>query len=199
MNYLLGLDIAAFRWLNSWAGISTFLDWGIVFRATYLWYVMAVAVFVFAAVPFAFPRLRHLTGGNLRLLVHAAVAAVVSRFIITEFIRLFYDRPRPFEALPDVIQLVPHANGGSFPSGHAALSFAVGAAVAFYYPKTSTLFFLAATSISIGRAAAGLHWPSDILGGAIVGIITSVTIQKLLFRHSIPPPPLSHGTEDSSG
>ena len=199
MDYLFVVDTAVFRWLNSWAGISDFWDWAIVFRARYLWYVMIAAALAFAVTPFVFPRLRHAAGRNLRLLVYAAIAAVASRFVITELIRFFYNRPRPFEALPDVIQLVPHAGGGSFPSGHAALVFAVAAAAAFYYPKASILFFLAALSIGIGRIAAGLHWPSDIVGGAAVGIITSIAVQKLLRRYSIPPPPFSQGTEESKG
>jgi undecaprenyl-diphosphatase len=179
MNYWLDLDIAVFRWLNSWDGISTFWDWAIIFCTTYLWYVVVLAVAGFGIVGFL-PRFKNVRARNLRLAIHAAVAAVVSRFIITELIRLFYSRPRPFEALPDVIQLVDHTGGGSFPSGHAALAFSVAAAVSFYYPKTSILFFLAAFSIGIGRIAAGLHWPSDILGGAIVGIGTAYLWHKTL-------------------
>ncbi len=173
MGFLTRLDITVFSWFHSWAGIATFWDWAIIFHAIYLWYVMILAVAALVIVPFAFPRLRRLAGRNQWLLVHAATAAIVSRYVITELIRFFYNRPRPFEVLPDVVQLVPHAGGGAFPSGHAALSFAVAAAVYFYYPKTSILFFLAAMSIGISRVAAGVHWPSDIVGGAIVGVATA--------------------------
>ena len=166
MTMLTGSDLAVFVWLNSWAGISFFWDWAIVFRATYVWYVVMLAVAGFGIAAFL-PRFRDGRTMNVRLVVTATVSALVARFGITELIRFFYNRPRPFEALPDIVQLIPHPAGGSFPSGHAALAFAVAAAVAFYYPKTSVLFFLAALSIGVGRVAAGLHWPSDILGGAI--------------------------------
>lgn len=175
------IDVAVLRWLNSWAGTSPFLDWAIIFRATYFWYVVVSAIAGFAIAAFL-PRFRETRARNIRLVVHAAASALVARYFFTEVIRLFYNRPRPFESLPDVVQLIPHAGGGSFPSGHAALAFAVAAAVSFYYPKTSILFFLAAFSIGISRVAAGIHWPSDILGGAVVGIIGVWIAEKVLRR-----------------
>ena len=51
------LDREIFRWLNSWVGVLPFFDWAIVFRATYLWYVVMVAAATFVAAT-AFPRLR---------------------------------------------------------------------------------------------------------------------------------------------
>lgn len=100
----------------------------------------------------------------------ALVTGLVARFGITELIRAFYNRPRPFEILSDLKQLVFHDGGGAFPSGHAAFFFAIAAVVSRYYPKTSILFFLAALNLSATRVQAGLHWPSDVVGGAMVGI-----------------------------
>lgn len=169
------LDFIIFQWLNSWVGSSWVVDWGILFRAKYLWYIVVFVIMLFPLLTFL-SRFKTYRKKNIELLIFSLVSAVVSRFFITELIRFFYSRPRPFEALGGVIQFIPvnwlisHSSGGSFPSGHAALAFAVAMSVYFYYPKTSILFFLAAFSISVGRVAAGLHWPSDIVGGAIVGI-----------------------------
>ena len=193
------LDLVVFRYLNSWVGVSPFFDWAIRFRAIYLWYLVIAAVLLFVAIPFVFPRARSARARNLRLLRDAAVAAFVGRYVITELIRFSYSRPRPFEVLTDAHQIIAHTTGGSFPSGHAALSFAIAAAVSFYYPKTSIFFFLAAFSIGVSRVAAGIHWPSDIFGGAVVGIATSIAVQKLLSYHAAPPSPLSHGTDERSG
>lgn len=185
MDVLYQIDASLLRWLNSWAGNNLFWDWAIIFRATYLWYVIVLAVAGFGSAAFL-PRFRIARRRNLRLVVEAAAAALIARFGLTELTRFFYNRPRPFEGLPDIIQLIPHPSGGSFPSGHAALSFAVAAAVAFYYPKASILFFLAALSIGVGRVAAGLHWPSDIAGGAVIGVITAVALKYLAGR-LVPP------------
>ncbi len=192
------LDLAIFRYFNSWAGISPFFDGAIRFRAVYLLWVMIGAVMLFIIVPFI-PKYRRWQNQNVRMGILAFCAALIARFVITELIRLIYPRPRPFETLADVHQVIPHVQTASFPSGHAALAFAIATAVSFYYPKTSIFFFLAALSIGVGRIAAGVHWPSDIVGGALVGIATSITIHKLVFRHSLPPSPLSHGTEERRG
>lgn len=168
-NLINWLDISTFVWLNSWVGFSDFIDWTIKFRATHLLYVVVFAIMVFLVASF-FPRFREYKRKNLEFFTLAFSSAILARFVFTELIRFFYERPRPFEVLGAVKQLVEHPAGGSFPSGHAALSFAVATAVSFYYPKISILFFIAALNIGLARVAAGVHWPSDILGGVLVGI-----------------------------
>ncbi len=180
---LFQLDLTLFHWLNSWAGVNSLWDSLIILRAVYLWYIVMAAVALFVIATF-FPKFREYRRRNVELFIFTFVSAFVSRFIITELIRFFYNRPRPFEALADINQLVDRAGGGSFPSGHAALSFAAATVVSFYYPKTSILFFVAALSIGIGRVAAGVHWPSDILGGAVVGVGTAYTLRWLHQKYS---------------
>jgi len=82
--------------------------------------------------------------------------------------------------LDNVRQLIFHESSGSFPSGHAAFSFAVAMGVYYYYPKTSILFFLASIAMGLGRVSAGVHWPSDILGGAVVGIFSAWLIDFII-------------------
>jgi undecaprenyl-diphosphatase len=70
----------------------------------------------------------------------------------------------------------------SFPSGHAAFYFAIATVVFLYlkkvYPRpkfwrgASILFFIAGFLISISRVFSGIHWPSDILAGAAIGIFS---------------------------
>lgn len=163
-------DVSIFRWLNSWAGINSFYDWAIIFRAEYLAWIVGIGILLFLV----FGRDKKL---ELWMLIQAFVSGITARFVFTEIIRHFYDRPRPFEVLDNIYRLIQHSPGGSFPSGHAAFFFALAMAVAYYYPKTSILFFLAALSIGMGRVAAGLHWPSDILGGAVVGILSAMFLR----------------------
>lgn len=176
MSALQNIDTQLFLWLNSWVGALPFFDWAIVFRATYLWYVVMVAVASFVAAT-VFQRFRQYRKQNTELFLYVFASALVARFGIAELIRFFYNRPRPFEVLEGVRRLVDHSGGGSFPSGHAALSFAVATAISFFYPKTSILFFFAAFSIGLNRAVAGVHWPSDIVGGALVGIGTALFLR----------------------
>lgn len=167
------IDQAIFRWLNSWIGVNDFLDWNILFRAEYLLYVIILGVFAF----FVFDKNQSRVKW---VIIHSFTAGLLSRFIFAEILRFLYPRPRPFLVLEGVRQLIFHAPSGSFPSGHAAFSFAVAAAMAYYYPKTSILFFLAAFVMGAGRVSAGVHWPSDILAGAIVGILSAWLINFII-------------------
>lgn len=175
------IDLMLFRWLNSWVGINDFLDWNILFRAEYLLYVVILGVFAFFVFSFFARATKDEDKNQARwVTIHSFAAGILSRFIFTEIIRFFYFRPRPFTALESVRQLIFHAPSGSFPSGHAAFSFAVAASMAYYYPKTSILFFLGALAMGAGRVSAGVHWPSDILAGAIVGILSAWLIHFII-------------------
>lgn len=170
------VDFILFRWLNSWVGISDFWDWNIIFRAEYLIYALTAAIFLFLAFDKDLMRVRW-------VIWHSFLAGLFSRFVLTEIIRYVYNRPRPFEALEGVRQLIFHDGGGSFPSGNAAYSFAIAMAVYFYYPKTSTIFFLVSIAMGAGRVSAGVHWPSDILGGAVVGIASAWILRIVFSRY----------------
>ncbi len=167
------------NYLNSFAGRWQFFDAAVIFKAEYLGWWMLAGVGAFLAVS------AYLKRGELKarhMVFVAVVSGLLSRFVVTEIIRFFYDRPRPFdlsaEALAkagvlDVYQLIEHSGGGSFPSGHAAFFFAVAAGVFIYYKKWGILFYLFALAMGLSRVIAGIHWPSDILGGAIIGIASA--------------------------
>lgn len=171
-------DLALLQGLNDWVFQSEWWDTLLVFLVEWLpyWFLAGLLTFGVLAV---LPRYRARLRKNWEMVLIALAAGVVARFGVTELFRAFYDRPRPFEVLPDLHQLVSHNGGGSFPSGHAAFFFALAAVVGRYYPKTSVLFYAAAFSLTVSRVVAGIHWPSDILGGAVVGIAVG------LLTHSI--------------
>jgi len=171
------IDLAIFRWLNSLVGRSEWLDTFIVFFAEWLIWWMAGALVLFLV--FGKDKRR-----ELKIIFEALATAVSARFVVAEVIRYFYDRARPFEVL-GIYRLMDHSAGSAFPSGHASFSFALAMAIYFYYPKTSALFFLAAILISLGRVAVGVHWPSDVLGGAIVGVLTVWALDFLFKKFKI--------------
>lgn len=114
---------------------------------------------------------------KIKIFWTALFSTAIVRFGVTELIRFFYHRPRPFVAY-DTLPLFPEQSW-SFPSGHAAFFFALATALYFYNKKWGAWFFLAATVISIARVIAGVHYPSDILGGALVGIAVAYVVKKL--------------------
>jgi undecaprenyl-diphosphatase len=96
-------------------------------------------------------------------------------------LRAAVGRPRPpaVYAEPEPLVHVPH--GGSFPSGHAATSFACATVLAFAVPRYSVALFVLAAAIAWSRVYVGVHYPLDVLGGAILGVLVA-TLLTLLAR-----------------
>lgn len=165
------MDSTLFQFFQSLTGKSELLDSSIFFLAKYLTYLI-VALFIF------FTLKQDLWKKKVLVFITGALAVILSRGIITELIRFVYDRPRPFEALdfePLFLDLHP-----SFPSGHAAFLFALGAAV-FYFNKKWGWWFLGLALINgLARMAAGVHFPSDILGGILVALFSFWAIWQFM-------------------
>ncbi|MDP3784648.1 MAG: phosphatase PAP2 family protein [bacterium] len=142
------------------------IDFIIIFFAEYLGWALGIMAFLI------FFRKR-------RLLFESFLSALIARFGFTEIIRYLYDRPRPFE-IKDIAPLISHDPGGSFPSGNATFFFALATTLFIYDRRWGTVFFIGAVLMGAARVLAGVHWPSDILGGAVVGILTSVVVNFIL-------------------
>jgi undecaprenyl-diphosphatase len=197
-DFLYRADIGAFRFLNSFAGVSDAGDMLVRFCAVYLLYVVIAVVLMFFVYGLA---CRHGEDRSRRLTAAWVIAwsAVVARLVIAEPLRILVSRSRPFEILAGVRQLVAHPSGASMPSGHASLAFGIAAGIAWSYPKTSIVFFIAALAVGVGRVAAGVHWPGDILAGAVAGIAGAAIVRAAMTRYRAPRPPLLQGTEESRG
>lgn len=158
----MGLDAQIFYLLNNLAGQSPSFDKVVVFFASNFPYILIIFFITFLFLS-QYSRLE-----KLQIFFVTVVSALVARFGVTEIIRFFYHSPRPFIDMP-VNQLLTN-DAWSFPSGHAAFFFALATAVYLYNKKWGVFFIIAATLISASRVIAGIHYPSDIIGGAIIGI-----------------------------
>lgn len=168
-------DTQLFYLLNSLAGQSRFLDGVIVFLALYLAYILIGIFFVFLYVS------HHSACRKWEIILVTGISAVIARFGVAEIIRFFYQRPRPFLSLPDVHQLLTDS-AWSFPSGHSTFFFAISTAMYFYNKKWGIGFFIATVFITVSRVIAGVHYPSDILGGAIIGVAVACAVFLLARR-----------------
>jgi undecaprenyl-diphosphatase len=108
------------------------------------------------------------------------VVADFAAQLISYGLRQAVGRQRPPEvyAAPKPLVHVPH--DGSFPSGHATASFACATMLAFSAPRAAPAFFLLAAAIAWSRVYVGVHYPLDVLGGAVLGVLISIALRWLL-------------------
>ncbi|MDX1373017.1 MAG: phosphatase PAP2 family protein [Nitrososphaeraceae archaeon] len=93
-----------------------------------------------------------------------------------------FQRARPCDFLTDVITPIGCSGSFSFPSNHALNNFAAATFLSRFYPAYKWIFFVTAFLISISRIYLGLHYPSDILGGAIIGFIIGYLFSLLSLK-----------------
>lgn len=169
------MDLWLFQQINGLAGQWAALDWLGVFLASYLQYAVALGLLVF----WFWGKSREERIKNLYQAGVALAAVALSRLVLTEIIRWAWLRPRPFVDHA-VNSLLAHENTGSFPSGHAAFFFALAGAVYFWGEKRAGWWlFGSAALISLARVFVGVHYPLDILAGAVVGIFSGWLVVKI--------------------
>ena len=106
-------------------------------------------------------------------------------FIINnEILKNVIARPRPFTQLSGLNVLIPKPSDFSFPSGHTASSFAAAGAFFYYNNKKWGIFALILASfIGFSRLYLGVHYPSDVLFGALLGMLISFTVSKAIIYY----------------
>ena len=145
--------------------------WGIVaiFCAEYLPYLLVIAFLVLAYYEEGWRR-------KVYLFCEGALAIVIARGLVTELFHFFYHEPRPF--LYYGIAPLFNETSWSFPSGHAAWFFALATTVWYANRKWGWWFFAFTLAIGWARVYAGVHWPSDIVGGAVIGILAAIGVHR---------------------
>ena len=87
----------------------------------------------------------------------------------SSFLKELFGRIRPCRALDGVRMLVDCGSGLSFPSSHAANNFAGATVIAHFYQRQKWYWFAFAALVAFSRPYVGVHYPSDIIAGSIVG------------------------------
>lgn len=87
----------------------------------------------------------------------------------TQLAKHHYDRQRPFQVDPKIVPPVPKPRDPSYPSGHASSAFAAARVIAVLEPSLAKEAYELATKVAVSRVYAGVHFPSDVVVGALLG------------------------------
>ena len=110
-------------------------------------------------------------------LVACGISLAVA-LVLVGVMSLLFDRPRPFIAL-GIPPLVPHDADSSFPSDHTLVGVALMGPLLWCRPRIGGWLMLWALFVGAARVAAAIHYPSDILGSALVAVIPTVVGLRL--------------------
>lgn len=167
-------DLKVFHAVNGLAGHNPFLDTLMIFFAKD---ALEIYVALFVIAWFALPKQDI---QNRHALVVAGFSGILALMINVVISHIWF-RPRPFTVLHKgtFTELVPHSNDASFPSDHTSGSFGF-AAGSWGRQQTwiSRTFTMVAIIVMFARIYVGVHYPTDVLAGMMVGIVSSQILWK---------------------
>jgi undecaprenyl-diphosphatase len=170
----MAIDWTVFQWFNSLAGRWPVLD--AVVRLVMNDYALPTAlVLSLFALWFAggSPAIRE----QHQRAVFSAIGSMVLGNLIVKALNLVLYRPRPF-AFHTVTLLFYRPSDSSFPSNPASVGFSIATAVWLFNHRIGLLLYALATLFGLSRVVGGVHYPSDVLGGALIGSMASYLIVR---------------------
>ena len=110
-----------------------------------------------------------------------ALFSTLTAWVITLLIKNFFPVDRPFLQKSVETYTLTTPNDGAFPSAHVAVAFALSVTIFLHDRKVGWFYLLAAILIGIARVMANVHYPTDILGGALLGTLVAIVVEKTHF------------------
>jgi undecaprenyl-diphosphatase len=145
-----------------------FLHTPLKFAANDLVFVIVAIVALTFLIPWRERRLERRIGAVL------ATAAGGVALLLVQPISNAVERQRPFVAHPHAELLISHARDPGFPSDHATGAFAMAMGLWLYDRTIGAIAFVLAAIVAFARVYVGVHYPSDVVGGALIGIAVAL-------------------------
>ena len=166
------IDTPILNFLMGLTGKYLLVDWLFIFLAEALIYIIIIVSLIYLA------RIKEWKK-RAEIFLLGALAVILSRGIITPILEHLINSPRPF-VVTGIEPLIQHAATSSFPSGHIAFILPIAITLWYINRKAGWWAYAGVFLIGVSRVAIGVHWPTDILGGILVGIISFFVAQRLL-------------------
>jgi undecaprenyl-diphosphatase len=136
-----------------------------------------LALFIYSSIAFA------IGNKDIKKIAVILIIAFLMGTLVTEDLKELVHRPRPYEGIAPVYLF---SNTNSFPSGHAVAAFLAATILLGYLGwKPGLAGYVAATLIGMSRIVLNVHYPTDVLGGAIIGIILGGLVIFAAYRMGI--------------
>ncbi|TGQ35637.1 phosphatase PAP2 family protein [Mesorhizobium sp. M00.F.Ca.ET.216.01.1.1] len=165
------LDVAGTHAINSIAGTNAALDFLMIWVSA-----VGVPLLVLAV---AGQRWRRTDRQLTRHVLLAAGFSFLLGLALNQLILLLVHRMRPYDAGVTHL-LIAHSADPSFPSDHATATIAIAAAFLLHGMRRLGFWFLvAALLVTVSRVYIGTHYVSDVLGGALTGIVAALLVRAL--------------------
>lgn len=110
--------------------------------------------------------------------LHALFSSIIA-WIIAQMIKTILDTPRPFMVNGEPPMTLTSHTDPAFPSAHTALAFSLATSVWLHDKKVGATFVVLALLVGFGRVLANVHYPIDIIGGGLVGIVIAIAFDRL--------------------
>jgi len=117
--------------------------------------------------------------GRIVVLVLLLTITISDQFS-SRVVKSIVNRERPCHVLPEVRPLVDCGSGKSFPSSHAVNMFAAAVVFSYGYRRWAWAFYSLAGVIAFSRVYVGVHYPSDVAGGALIGFLIGLGMVALV-------------------
>ncbi len=107
------------------------------------------------------------------------IAVPAVSFLLVSAFRKWFNAKRPYEIYGFVPLIPKDTKGKSFPSRHVFSIFVIGSTMVWFYPVTGVLVCLGGCILAAVRVVTGVHFPKDVMAGAVIGILSGCVAEVL--------------------